>query len=317
MKSSHKLLLALVGATAGAQLVLAEPASKFSNQGGIVNTRHNLTQSPALGPFSIWMDSSRNNYAEVCVYCHTPHGANVNIAAPLWNRTIKATTYTTYNQLNTSTLTQAVYQPGAASLMCLSCHDGQQAVDAVMNMPGSGNYSTLPNEAFLDTWNNPSGFGGNHLTLGTPAWGPSGYPGVNFSTNTTCLTCHSPGVQENALSGSAIDFTAASIGTDLRDDHPVGVGFPATTGAGTDWNTPNGSHSGGAVELAFFDENSNSRPDKNEIRMYGSGGAPRVECASCHDPHGVPSAGPGSSFNPTFLRKTNQNSVVCLTCHSK
>jgi hypothetical protein len=31
----------------------------------------------------------------------------------------------------------------------------------------------------------------------------------------------------------------------------------------------------------------------------------------------VPSAGPGSNFNPTFLRLPNAGSAVCLTCHSK
>ena len=48
------------------------------------------------------MDTQRNNYGEVCVYCHTPHGANRTLAAPLWNRTNVATTYQTYNLLNTS-----------------------------------------------------------------------------------------------------------------------------------------------------------------------------------------------------------------------
>lgn len=57
--------------------------------------------------------------------------------------------------------------------------------------------------------------------------------------------------------------------------------------------------------------------DKGDIRMYGVGTDSRVECASCHDPHGVPSAGPGSTFNPTFLRKPNIGSTVCLTCHTK
>jgi hypothetical protein len=35
------------------------------------------------------------------------------------------------------------------------------------------------------------------------------------------------------------------------------------------------------------------------------------------DSHGVPSGGAGSKFNPTFLRKTNVASAVCLTGHNK
>ena len=42
-----------------------------------------------------------------------------------------------------------------------------------------------------------------------------------------------------------------------------------------------------------------------------------VECASCHDPHGVPSTGEGSTLLPSFLRVRNENSAVCLTCHTK
>ena len=316
MKLVQRRLLVVAGATLAAQLAMAAE-TWFSNQSGIVNTRHNLTQSPAMGANSVLMDNYRNNYTEICVYCHTPHAANASVPAPLWNRNFPATTYATYDQLNTATLTQTVYQPGAASLMCLSCHDGQQAVDAIRNMPGSGGYSATPNEAFLDSWDNPGRFGGGHLSLGTPAWGPSGFPGINFPTTTTCLTCHSPGVDGNTLSGSGQDFTVAAIGTDLRDDHPVGVTFPAVNGAGTDWKTPNASVARAGYTTAFFDENGNSRMDKGEIRLYDSGNGPLVECASCHDPHGVPSAGAGSQFNPTFLRKTNQNSTVCLTCHTK
>lgn len=318
MRIFHKGLLVVAGATVVAHLGLAEEDTKFTNQGGVSNTRHNMTQRPPGGTISAnMMDNYRNNYGEVCVYCHTPHAANASAPMPLWNRQSKATTYTTYDQLNTSTLTQTVYQPGAASLMCLSCHDGQQAIDAVLNMPGSGKYSATPDSAFLNTWTNPAG-GLNAKTHFKLNAVPSGT--INSAS---CLVCHTPAIYDEEGSiglsgyGGAQDFTAAALGKDLRDDHPVGVIFPATTGDNTDWKTPNGSRVGGAMGLTFFDENSNSRPDKNEIRMYDSGGGPRVECGSCHDPHGVPSAGPDSSFNPTFLRKTNQNSLVCLTCHSK
>lgn len=257
------------------------------------------------------MNASRNNYNEVCVYCHTPHGAATNATAPLWNRTLPTgTTYQTYNQLNTSSLTGLVSQPGGASLPCLSCHDGSQATDAILNMPGSGQYSTSP-----APWNYQPGPGAsrstNHLGLA------SGTNNVGAPTSTSCMTCHNP-TFGGGNPGDATDFTIFLIGTDLRNDHPVGVNFPTTTGAGTDWKTPTGAVTRAGSTTAFFDENSNGRMDKGDIRMYGSGPTDsRVECASCHDPHGVPSAGTGSVFNATFLRKTNAGSVVCLTCHTK
>lgn len=107
----------------------------------------------------------------------------------------------------------------------------------------------------------------------------------------------------------ATNFAVFVIGTDLKNDHPVGVSFPATNGPGTDFNTPGGSRG----NVSFFDTDADTRLDKAELRVYDG----KVECASCHDPHGVPSAGTESQFNLTFLRKPNTGSAVCLTCHAK
>lgn len=239
------------------------------------------------------MDTVRNNYGEVCVYCHTPHGANTTVNLPLWNRTIKTTTYTTYNELGTSTLTQNVSQPGDASLTCLSCHDGQTAVDSIVNMPGSGYYKasqmTTQDNAFLNTWPGASAYH-NSLAVGG------------------CLFCHSA----DAPTG-ATDFAAFAIGTDLKNDHPVGVTFPATNGPGTDFNTPSGIKG----TTRYFDIDSNGKMDSGDVRLYDTAGAVKVECASCHDPHGVPSAGPGTVFKPSFLRVSNANSTLCMICHNK
>ena len=278
--------------------------TKFTNIGSVGNTRHNLTQRQVSGggPVGTTMDSFRNDYAEVCVYCHTPHGANSTVPqAPLWNRTVRSTTYQTYDLLNTASLSQPVSQPGANSLTCLSCHDGQTAVDSIINMPGSGRYrkgqETEENTAFLDEWSNPSGLNptGNHASL----------------NDTGCLSCHSAG---NTSSGrNATDFAAFAIGADLRNDHPVGIRYPLEAGPGTDFKDPPRKE----IRLAYFDANGNSRADASDIRLYNTGEGYEVECASCHDPHGVPSAGPGSVFNPTFLRVSNVGSGVCLTCHTK
>jgi mono/diheme cytochrome c family protein len=303
----RRLVLAGAGLAAvwlpTAALADVDLETRFTNRGSVGNTRHNLTQRQVSGggPVGALMDPSRNDYAEVCVYCHTPHGGNGTVpAAPLWNRTMVATTYQTYNLLNTASLTQPVSQPGVNSLTCLSCHDGQTAVDSIINMPGSGRYrkeqETGENTAFLNQWRNPSGLNtGTHAKL----------------SDTGCLACHSPGA---GLPGAnATDFTAFAIGTDLRNDHPVGIRYPTEAGAGTDFKDPPRKD----TRLAFFDGNGNNRADPSDIRMYDTGDGYEVECASCHDPHGVPSAGPGSVFNPTFLRVANAGSAVCLTCHTK
>jgi hypothetical protein len=214
---------------------------------------------------------------------------------------MKVTTYQTYDLLNTGGITQPITQPGIASLTCLSCHDGTTAVDSIINMPGAGRYNaaqeTVENTAFLNSaWNNRRGPDASvHARLAA----------------TECLACHSGGA--GIVGAGATDFTAFAIGTDLRNDHPVGIRYPAAAGAGTDFKDPPRKE----ARLAYFDTNGNARADPNEIRLYNSGDGYEVECASCHDPHGVPSAGAGSAFNPTFLRVTNAGSTVCLSCHTK
>ena len=298
------MVLGLCGASMSWQAIAdTDLPTRFSNTGSVGNTRHNLTQRQTSGggPAGVTMDSYRNDYGEVCVYCHTPHGANGTVpAAPLWNRTVRSTVYQTYNLLNTASLTQPVSQPGVNSLTCLTCHDGQTAVDSIINMPGSGRYrreqDVAENTAFLNEWNNTRGPDASvHARL----------------TGTECLACHSAGA--GIVGANATDFTAFVIGTDLRNDHPVGVRYPTEAGPGTDFKDPPRK----GVQLAFFDANGNNRADASDIRMYNTGDGYEVECASCHDPHGVPSAGPGSVFNPTFLRVSNVGSGVCLTCHTK
>lgn len=292
----------LLVAGTGTVFSAGDLTTQFTNRGSIANTRHNMTQRPPDNSLLLnagIMDPYRNNYDEVCVYCHTPHGANSDVKLPLWNRTLKSTTYATYNELGTTSLTQTVTQPGATSLSCLSCHDGQTAVDSIINMPGSGRYlksqeyAASTNQTFLDSWPGATA-GMSHMGL----------------NGAECLVCHSQVEPWASIVGtSATDFTVFAIGTDLKNDHPVGVTFPASNGAGTDFKTPGGTKG----NATFFDLDGDASMGKGEIRVYDG----KVECASCHDPHGVPSAGPSSSFKPTFLRVNNAGSSLCLTCHSK
>lgn len=268
--------------------------TKFSNSGGITKTRHNLTQA-ADGISSVQMDRYRNNYGEVCVYCHTPHGANNSIQAPLWNRTLTTATYQTYDQLETASLTGEVVAPGPNSLTCLSCHDGTVAVDSIINMPGSGRYSaaqvTSQQASFLGTWRNASGVDATvHIGL----------------SGAGCLVCHSSGA--GVVGAGAADFTVAAIGVNLKDDHPVGVEFVAADLKAYDKS--NG-------RIAYWDTNGNSRPDASDLRLYNSGAGYRVECASCHDPHGVPTDLSRTTLIRSFLRRDNGESRLCQTCHAK
>ncbi len=303
-----------------------DPTTQASNIGSIANTRHNLTMSYSTA--QAIMDAARNDYVEICVYCHTPHGANSTakaVGAPLWNRTINQTDYIIFDKPRT--LNQPIGQPGPNSLTCLSCHDGTISTDSIINMPGSGRYNkaqeTAMNIGFLDQWalDGNAGPQGNH-------WGLSG-------NMTGCMVCHN--TLPDGTSPIGPDFEVFKIGTDLRNDHPIGILFPQTFGPGIDFNQPNlnyTSPNGGKMQV--FDTNGNNYPDKDEPRAYDTGEGPEVECASCHDPHGVPSGGqadPNSKFSPSFLRVnngvadngtpgtagiiSNSGSALCLTCHLK
>jgi len=293
-----------------------DPNTRASNTGSIVNTRHNLTVTYNAQNKRL-MDAFRNDYVEVCVYCHTPHGSNSQIAAPLWNRTINTGAYTIYDKPRT--LNRPIGQPGPNSLTCLSCHDGTISIDSIINMPGSGlydkNQETTPtqNLSFLSAWPGTGPLGNNHFVLGNEVGKP-----IPIGQSGTCLICH----RDADSGGSAPDYRVFVIGTDLTNDHPIGIQYPTGFGPGTDFNTPNGVLDG---RMKFFDLDGNGFPDKGDIRVYESGEGYEVECASCHDPHGVPSSGAGSEFNPSFLRVSNGNagtgignpSGLCLTCHLK
>ena len=62
--------------------------------------------------------------ANACIYCHAPH--NALSVAPLWNQTLSTSEYTLYP--NSTSTPDTPTNVGAASLRCLSCHDGSVAV---------------------------------------------------------------------------------------------------------------------------------------------------------------------------------------------
>ena len=259
-----------------AMTIVTLGALSWSNvQAAVENTVHNLgTQGPTGS-------NTFTGTADVCVFCHTPHGGSTDAAVPLWNRTLAApSTYTTYATLNSATIDGAIAPVGSVSIACLSCHDGTQALDSVLNDPGSG----LTNTDFQNgTWSGPN---------------------VNATT----------GFIENA----------PNLGTDISNDHPIGIqygggGYTAASPTGTPVDPDfKGASSTpiNNVNVFWVETGGNTTRDKTDMILYNrtvtgiTGGLqPFVECASCHDPH--------SEDNPTFLRTSNDNSAVCLACHSK
>ena len=94
----------------------------------VANTKHNLSAS---GPGPVKATSEN----QICVFCHTPHNANIKVAPPLWNRELSSLTYATYTSSSMDAVTN---QPGGSSKLCLSCHDGTLAIGTVGVLNGAG-----------------------------------------------------------------------------------------------------------------------------------------------------------------------------------
>ncbi|HSO06816.1 MAG TPA: hypothetical protein VLW45_06230 [Pelomicrobium sp.] len=288
------------GGLAFAFLFLVTGGTAFA---GIANTKHNL------GSTNNQSSNSVSDTAEICVFCHTPHGADVSnpqANPPLWNKRLSTgATYQTYDQLGTSTLDGGVLGVGSVSVACLSCHDGTQAMDNIINAPGSGGYD-------------PTGGGTN---------------GLAYTWTGATVTA------EGLMTNPAVGFNIALIGTDLRNDHPIGVEYcgGGLTGAGNavsgtcrdgDFVAPN-TNTINTQQVFWVETNADSTRQRSDMILYtrdftsvgGSATGASVECASCHDPHvengqaapvaGAPPAG------QTFLRISNAGSAVCLACHVK
>ncbi|MDI6872599.1 MAG: cytochrome c3 family protein [Bacillota bacterium] len=175
------LLLAFVLAAA-----LASPAVG----GTIVGSRHDLAWAyhRVSDGFHPWYD-----YNQVCVFCHTPHHADQTQGA-LWNRFAPAGPYILYQSPSLDNLPS---QPGRGSAVCLSCHDGTLAVDAVLQQP-------------LYTTSNPEQTRhGAMTTAGSDSW-------LNCGTY-----CHRSG-------GSWHDGTRSYMERDLSGDHPVSIAYPSS-----------------------------------------------------------------------------------------
>ena len=118
-----------------------------------------------------------------------------------------------------------------------------------------------------------------------------------LGTSLLCLSCHDGATNVDAFGGSggtgslgSVAFpetiTGSVVGTDLQDDHPVAVTYPS--GGNSDFHS-DASFTGTLTPKLFSGV---------------------VECASCHDPHGVTGV-------TKFLRLANSNSDLCLACHIK
>ena len=244
----------------------------------ILNTKHNLgSNGTGINKFS--------GTAEICVFCHTPHGADTSASVPLWNRTLPApATFTTYNSLGTSTLDGTTAPVGSVSIACLSCHDGVTSMSAVINAPGSGTSGDA-------TWQAGTWSGANQVN-GAIA------PGLITNIGKDLRNDHPIGIQYGG--GGITDSATVANTTDPDFKKPA----TAVIGNGRVWWVDTDATTGRQkTDMVLY---TRTLTDTNGQPVGGP--QPFVECASCHDPH---------TERSTFLRVSNANSAVCLACHIK
>lgn len=245
-------------------------------------TKHNLSSS---GTGTV----KSSTETQICVFCHTPHGADTSSVAPLWNKSIQNKTYTPYSSSSLDAATiqgSSAGQPLGSSKLCLSCHDGAMQLGSVRVLRGQTDQSIS-----LDNTNAgamPSGAG---VTTG-------------FTRQ---------------LGGSTND--------DLSNDHPISITYDSTLSLRDgELRTPDASQRWGNVfgKIVPGDGFKPLLP----LAPTGAANAGQVQCTTCHDPH-IRETNLTAEKNIKFLRANRfqlaqptdtfsaTNDIICLACHDK
>ncbi len=224
------------------------------NGAELVGSKHDLTSLNQRAGMEAMTGLAFNDYKDPCIYCHLPNyiidGGEDTLSSsqiPRWNRLTNEDGYQLYSSLSISSLPDEL---GAESLLCLSCHDGSMAVDTVVNKPSDWG---ITDEAPM------------HMRIDSGG-------GID-----KCTQCHD--------GTTAHKMDSVIIGTDLRDDHPIGLRYAGLTGQ-DEYFRP-----GLGTEFS------------NGIKLFDG----KVECATCHNVH-------DDEISP-FLRVEQRR--LCQTCHNK
>ncbi|MBI3353019.1 MAG: hypothetical protein HY036_10640, partial [Nitrospirae bacterium] len=280
------------------------PGAPPTKHEDITNTRHNLsanppdvTKHPEIFPKGTAGADPRRVFTpqtnEICVFCHTPHGANLaaatSIQAPIWNRQLSSASYTLYDQVWSKSFEGKLNRgaPTGYSRLCLSCHDGTVALGGVLNKPGSG--------GFMDT-----------------PYTMQYKQGDVYSTDSSQI----PPIPDTMPLGSGVDTgDTRRLGTNLTNTHPISFLFDSALAATDTELVDPGAPLQKGPGITVTDHTPISpaaRYPGDNINVYDS-----VQCTSCHNPHQVD--------YPKFLRASIfQNDanhpgeqIICLYCHAK
>ena len=158
--------------------------------------------------------------------------------------------------------------------ICQPCHTPHNSMDVSSQAP-LWNHE-LSSQTFT-VYGNGSG-----TLLGTSVT----QPGTN---SLLCLGCHDGNTSMDnyggvTASGNEMGAVDGNFGTDLQNDHPIGIVYGGT--AKGLWSSPTAAG----------------------IKLYAGN---KVECGSCHNVHEY------DADKQPFLRVSPSASALCLACHNK
>ncbi len=217
--------------------------------------------------------SDGSDNGEICVYCHTPHAANNDEAGPvpLWNKPVSKITFQMYGATTGGVAGETI--AGTAT-------DAQ------------------PSDQSLACLGCHDGVSAMNSVINAPGSGRmNAVDGILIGQSTPAQMPHD---QTKAIgSTNAVGFENGNIvygeyGS-LDNDHPLSIPYIAGRASLKDITTP---------LVNFF-----GATRIEQLLREGGDGVLKVQCVSCHDPHGT--------GNPRLLRTANIGSSLCLGCHDK
>lgn len=200
MKKSFLLILLIFAIST---LSLTKETFSGIERPGVGQTPHDLS----MGGGTMWSYET----TEVCVFCHTPHLGQQQVIYPLWNKSLSGATFNMYTSATFNMGPSTTI--GSPSTLCMSCHDGNMAMNMVVNSPGRGTTGSIPAGAtpttLGDIYYPGSGFG----------YGPANISG-NYGGNTV----------DNLADDHPISFTYNNALDQQGNDFPAPVGGIITGG---------------------------------------------------------------------------------------
>jgi hypothetical protein len=241
--------------------------------------------------------------ANACLYCHAPHNA---LSSQLWNQTLSTSEYILYpDSTNTPTAPTKV---GAASLRCLSCHDGTVGVGRTVaigtlqmtgtfranmgtQLRGSHPFSMQPQ--LKDNATLVSTLVASHNTKDSAV--------SLVENNIECRTCHDVHNQYRDLHSPKFlvrDNTSGSLCFACHDVNARTVG--GINNSLTSW--PNSAHAVSTVAVAL------------KAQLGGYSTVNEFACSNCHRSHNALGTGLLRQ-NPNNPANVDETSQACFTCH--